>query len=164
VTRFLFVDEISQKCRASSQKTGCENVKQPIEPDQVGHSFSEPGSWFGIWKKCGGDPSHVAKDRIGSKKEPLLGWCIRLMVHGSPEYFEGRRRESGIREDQIYGSCRLGAPIFPCSPLEDFDFYLGGAAGVEAEALGAADGDIDEPVFGVGAAVGDTEDLGLAVE
>jgi len=86
------------------------------------------------------------------------------MAHGSPEYFDGWRRESGIREDLIHGSGPLGAPICPGSPLEDFDFHLGDAAGVEAEALGAADSDIDEPVFGVGAAVGDTEDLGLTVE
>ena len=55
----------------------------------------------------------------------------------------------------VLSRVRLGPSIFPGSPLEDFDFDLGDAAGVEAEALGAAHGDVEDPAFGVGAAVGD---------
>ena len=60
---------------------------------------------------------------------------------------------------QLHNQLGLRLFVFPRAVAEDFDFHLGDAARVEAEAFGAADGDVDDASFNVGAAVGDAEDL-----
>lgn len=49
--------------------------------------------------------------------------------------------------------------VFPVSSAENLDLHPGDSARVEAETLGAADGEIDDAAFGVRPAIGDMKNL-----
>ena len=49
--------------------------------------------------------------------------------------------------------------VFPVSSAENLDLHLGDSARVEAEALGAADGDIDDAACAIRPAIGNMKNL-----